>query len=188
MEQLTSNEQHIFELLEIIEQTRQQDENNLYLNIVSDIIEPLSKGIIELEMKNAYKNFLVSAKETENDDSLCENLERLFCSRQKSDFLLAKQLLWGLILSEKALFNLIKSVYNFYVFSDENRFRGVYGHEVRSIFSRIKALKELEHLVELTEEEKKQLPELELKTKKQPAKLFYLSMVGKDDVVSRWLV
>jgi hypothetical protein len=144
--------------------------------------------MIDIEIQSAKDSGCLAIHDAETHDDVCPNFERLFCNNQKNSFLLAKQIMSGLIFSEKALSALIKSVYDFYLYADRDRFRGVYGHEVGNTFSKLKALNELSQIEDLTEEERAQLPELELQTKKRLVNLFYLSMIGDGEVSSWWLV
>ncbi|TAE09498.1 MAG: hypothetical protein EAZ95_15940 [Bacteroidetes bacterium] len=188
MQELTPREQHIFDIIEAIEYERLKDQDTFYADIEAKIALPLFQAIMDIEIQSARENALLATNDTENDDDVCPNLARLLCSRQKNSFLLAKQLMQGLVFSENALFSLIKSAYDFYLYADSYRFADIYHHEVPTKFSQLRGIAQLLQMDDLTEEERKHLPELELQTKKRLANLFYLSIVGDGEVSSVWLV
>jgi hypothetical protein len=191
MAELTPKEQYIFELIQTKYHTLQQElekEEDIYGSELQQKIGiQFFDVMLAIEMKDAKHALLPTSNETTFDDALVANLKRLFCSGQKSDFVLAKQLLWGLILSEKVLLELIRNVYNHYLNWENDIFLRFYFYEIRSVFQKLEALAKISEMKDLTDKDRKELPEMEIQAKRRLITTLYLSMLGEGEISSAWL-
>jgi hypothetical protein len=190
--QLTYKEQYIFDVIQTSHHSFLQEIEKKEYETVADAMPRIEAYFLnvmaEIEIANAKEILLFSKNETNSDDALLINLKRLFCSGQKNDFVLAKQILLGLVLSEKALLKLIKYVYHFYMHSNINRFFLLYLHQFVPNLARVRGIEHILEMQTTTEADKRIFTEYKLTYQKSIVHLFCLGMIGDEEVSSRWLV